>query len=244
MRSPRICTPRASAAFHRVSPATAANRWTKRDRTAGAPACLAARERMTSGAPSPCAKSCADRPTRSSGKLRPSSSRIGRLSHGSLRVSGGQVPSFNPPSTSRSTLCRRASSRPKIRIRGLPISGTALRAARRELMKNIGIIGAASSSVRELELSAMISKAAAADARPCRHRRRQSCRYLRAFRSRLHVPAPERTRLCDPRLRSSSGASATRKPFNQMLGGRVGRPAGRNCADRGGAGCRASAGKL
>ena len=37
---------------------------------------------------------------RRSGRSSPSSSRIGRLSHASLRGCGGQVPSFNPPSTS------------------------------------------------------------------------------------------------------------------------------------------------
>ncbi len=58
---------------------------------------------MTSGAPSICAKSCADRPMRRSGRSRPSWWRIGRLSHGSVRASGGQTPSTRPPSTTRST---------------------------------------------------------------------------------------------------------------------------------------------
>ena len=72
---------------------------------------------ITSGAPSACAKSWADRPMRRSGRSRPSACRIGRLSQGSARVSGGQSPSTSPPSTTRSTVCRRASSAPKMRTR-------------------------------------------------------------------------------------------------------------------------------
>ena len=93
-------------------------RCTKREVTVGAPASLAARvEDDFTCAPSACAKSCAERPMRRSGGSRPRSRRIGRLSQGSLRVSGGQVPSFSPPSTTRSTVCRRASSGPRMRTR-------------------------------------------------------------------------------------------------------------------------------
>ena len=89
----------------------------KRDGTVGAPAILAAWVRITSRAPSNWAKSCAERPMRRSGRSRPSSSRIGRLSQASVWLSGGQVPSTRPPSTTRSLSVRRASSRPRMRTR-------------------------------------------------------------------------------------------------------------------------------
>ena len=41
----------------------------------------------------------------------------GRFSQASPWVSGGQVPSFNPPSTRRSQVVRRASSGPRMRTR-------------------------------------------------------------------------------------------------------------------------------
>jgi len=43
--------------------------------------------------------------------------RIGRLSHGSVRTSGGHTPSTNPPRTTRSAVIRRASSGPRMRMR-------------------------------------------------------------------------------------------------------------------------------
>ena len=53
--------------------------------------------RMTSGAPSAWAKSCAARPDAPLLWVEnPSFARIGRDSHGSLRVSGGQLPSLEP----------------------------------------------------------------------------------------------------------------------------------------------------
>ena len=55
---------------------------------------------------------------RRSGCGRPSAARIGRLSHGPVSTAGGQVPSFSPPSTSRSARCRRASSGPQMASRG------------------------------------------------------------------------------------------------------------------------------
>ena len=55
---------------------------------------------------------------RRSGCGRPSAARIGRLIHGPVSTAGGQVPSFSPPSTSRSARCRRASSGPQMARRG------------------------------------------------------------------------------------------------------------------------------
>ena len=51
------------------SPASAAMRCTKREVTVGAPAIFGGAGEMTSGAPSACAKSCADRPMRRSGRI-------------------------------------------------------------------------------------------------------------------------------------------------------------------------------
>ena len=62
--------------------------------------------------PSSCAKSCADRPMRRSGRSRPSSCRIGRLSQGSTRGAGGHTPSTSPPRMTRSDSVNRASSWP------------------------------------------------------------------------------------------------------------------------------------
>ena len=130
-----------STAFQRASPATAASRCTKRDSTVGAPATLAARVRITSRAPSICAKSCAESEMRRSGRSRPSSRRIGRLSQASLLVSGGQVPSLSPPSTTRSMLVRRASSGPRMRTRTPGCPGR--RTTRSPMMarKQLGIVG-------------------------------------------------------------------------------------------------------
>jgi len=82
------------------------------DATAGAPPAFAEWLKITSSAPSNCEKSCADRPMRRSGRSRPSSCRIGRLSHGSMRGAGGQTPSINPPTTTRSACISRDSSGP------------------------------------------------------------------------------------------------------------------------------------
>ena len=49
---------------------------------------------------------------RRSGRSRPSSCRIGRLSQGSMRGAGGQTPSTSPPRMMRSDSVRRASSWP------------------------------------------------------------------------------------------------------------------------------------
>ncbi len=91
-RNARNASPAAIAAFQRSSPATASSRCRKREATAGAPPTLAAWLRITSSLPSNCAKSCADKPMRRSGRSRPSACRIGRLSQGSTRGAGGQTP--------------------------------------------------------------------------------------------------------------------------------------------------------
>ena len=73
---------------------------------------------------------------RRSGCGRPSVARIGRLSQGPVSTAGGQVPSFSPPSTSRSARCRRASSGPQMASRGWrpklgrTISGSSMVASR------------------------------------------------------------------------------------------------------------------
>ena len=98
---------------HRRSAAAAS----ARRRAARRPA-RSARVSHTSGWPSACAKSCAARPIRRSGGSSASAARIGRESSGSSRVCAGHVPSFRPPSTTMSTLCRRASSAPQMWMRG------------------------------------------------------------------------------------------------------------------------------
>ena len=79
-------------AQHRVEPQQPARRHGRRaldPRRARQPH-LAARR-------APCAKSCAAMPIRPSGGGRPKAWRIGRDSHGSLSVCGGQTPSLRPP---------------------------------------------------------------------------------------------------------------------------------------------------
>ena len=111
-RSGHNSRPPRSACFQRSSPATASSRCRKREATAGAPPTFAEWVRMTSSWPSSCAKSCAERPMRRSGRSRPSSCRIGRLSHGSIRGAGGHTPSTSPPRMTRSDSVKRASSWP------------------------------------------------------------------------------------------------------------------------------------
>ena len=91
------------------------------------------------GAPSACAKSCADRPMRRSGRSRPSSCRIGRLSHGSLRVSGGQVPSTSPPSTTRSAVAGALRAGPRCARARRP-SGRRTRRVGDDGVEQVGIV--------------------------------------------------------------------------------------------------------
>ena len=77
-----------------------------------------ARVSTTSLAPSACAKSCAARPMRRSGRSRPSSSRIGRLTARDRCASrGGQLAFVEAAEHHAVDVCRRASSGPKMRMR-------------------------------------------------------------------------------------------------------------------------------
>ena len=82
--------------------------------TMGDPSRFCARVITTSCVPSACTKSCAVWPMRRSGGIRPTRARMGRLRNASVTVRGGHVPSSNPPSTTRSTDKKRASSNPRI----------------------------------------------------------------------------------------------------------------------------------
>ena len=97
---------------------TASRRVSQRDGTLGCPSDLSARVRTTSGA----AKAGQNHvPSARCGAPAGASRqdwRIGRLSHGSGCGPGGQIPSFKPPSTTRSACCKRASSNPRMARRG------------------------------------------------------------------------------------------------------------------------------
>ena len=93
----RYSLPALTAVFQRSSPATAFSRCRKRDVDRRSATDLRGMRQDDLGNPISWAKSWAARPMRRSGRSRPISRRIGRLSHGSLRASGGQTPSVSPP---------------------------------------------------------------------------------------------------------------------------------------------------
>ncbi len=101
--------------------------------TTGASSCRRGQDSSTTGAAqASVAKSCAACPIRISGDGSPANIRIGRLSHGPGSHTGGQTPSASPPSTSKSTLCNLASSKPQMNTRGCSArSGPKPRRARR-----------------------------------------------------------------------------------------------------------------
>ncbi len=192
----------------------------KREGTVGVPAILAARLRITSRAPRSCAKSWAERPMRRSGRSSPSASRIGRLSQASVLLSGGQVPSTRPPSTTRSLSVRRASSSPRMRTRK---SGPrrpahdAARQARRKTVRHSRM------SRREAARRPCSSRVRRAPRRVLcrRHRRRRSrhpsCRDSAANTSRWRAASSPSGMRPLPRL--SSGASACAKAGDKICGG-------------------------
>ena len=95
---------------------------------------------------------------RRSGRSRPSSWRIGRLSQGSERGSGGQTPSTRPPSTIRSTLCKARFERPENADAHVRSGRRTTRSAMRGL-KQLGIVGGAMSM--DAEPASMSSRAPA-----------------------------------------------------------------------------------
>jgi len=93
-------------------------RISQRDGTVGTPLIFWARVRYTRSAPSSDMKSWAARPVSSSGDGKPSSCRIGRLSHAPVSAASGHVPSLSEPRIMTSGCCRRASNGPQIATRG------------------------------------------------------------------------------------------------------------------------------
>ncbi len=86
-----------------------------------------ARVRMTRGVTAArAAKSCAARPMRRSSGESPTKARSLRLSHGLGPEMRGQLPSFNPPSTTTSAASSRASSGVRKKSRGCGFSLAAL----------------------------------------------------------------------------------------------------------------------
>ncbi len=125
----------AAGCFGSASPllrSRASSRTSQRAGTAGAPSRRLGQDRIARGAEqASMVKSCAMTPTRSSGAGRPQAIRMGRLIHGPGSASGGQTPSANPPRTTVSKLCSRASSSPRISTRGCSVPPSRPRSARR-----------------------------------------------------------------------------------------------------------------
>ena len=109
----------AQARFRASRPSVSCcSRCSQRDATVGTPSDFSARVSTTRLPAASIAKSCAARPMPRSGCSRPIALRIGRENQGSAPALRGQVPSFRPPRTSVSKLCRRASSGPRMKRRG------------------------------------------------------------------------------------------------------------------------------
>ena len=73
---------------------------------------------ITSGALTAIQTSWALSPVRQLCGCRPAARRISAFIHGSISGRGGQLPSLNPPMISRSALCIRASTGPRMASRG------------------------------------------------------------------------------------------------------------------------------
>ena len=142
--------------------------------------------------------------------------RIGRLSQGSLRVSGGQTPSTSPPSTTRSTIAGALrAGRRCARARPALAAGARSRSAMRGV-EQLGIVAGRDGELRRPACRRSRRTRAPALRRRCRRRPRCAVGVARqARRSRRDGARPASAKRLRAGCSASSGASAVAERVDQ-----------------------------